>query len=132
MTQFALAHMRAPIADLVVPNAEHDRFSTEIVKELFPTADLDDIYVIDVNGKNIDELMTDAQRSLIMQSDFGGTELVKVMKRLIPAVEELVFWYGSDYDDLDEVHDTLQVLRGLESAVSVSTCEAYLRYRTTV
>ncbi len=129
MTQFALALLRKPIVGLVSPARERDGFMTEIARELFPSADSEDVYVINANGKSIEELMLDAQESLIMKSEFDETELSEVVEKLLPAVDELVFWYSSDYTDLDEAHDATHVLRALEDAVSESTCELYLRYQ---
>ncbi len=52
-----------------------------------------------------------------------------VVTEVAASINEFVFWYGSDYGDLDYVYDVPTLLNIIERAVSDSACEVYIRYK---
>lgn len=128
MTQFVLAITKDSSPSLVPVEKQRDDFLLEMAKNLFPDSPVNEIFVLDLKGKSIDQLMLDAQKELEF-SQFEKTELCHKISKIVPTVDELVFWYGSDYDDLDYVYDVSTLLRKLKEAVSESACEAYIHYK---
>lgn len=128
MTQFVLAITKDSSPSLVPVEKQRDDFLLEMAKNLFPDSPVNEIFVLDLKGKSIDQLMLDAQKELEF-SQFEKTELCHTISKIVPTVDELVFWYGSDYDDLDYVYDVSTLLRKLKEAVSESACEAYIHYK---
>ncbi len=129
MTQFVLAVSKTHNTNLVPVSRSRNDFLLEIASNLFPNLPLEEVYVIDVNEKDIDALMIDAQKLVIESSRFEQTELFKIMEKVAPSVDELVFWYGSEHEDLDYVYDAPALLSKLKEAVSESTCELYVHYK---
>lgn len=128
MTQFVLAITKDSSPSLVPVEKQRDDFLLEMAKNLFPDSPVNEIFVLDLKGKSIDQLMLDAQKELEF-SQFEKTELCHTISKIVPTVDELVFWYGSDYDDLDYVYDVSTLLRKLKEAVIESACEAYIHYK---
>lgn len=129
MTQFALAKAGRQHSGLKSIFELEDEFLRGAAIDLFPGVSLNEIYFLDVGGKDIDSLMLDAQKAVNDKKCFRETELYKAIEMVSDSVDELVFWYSSDYDDLDYVYDVPELLRKLEGAVSDSFCEVYGRYR---
>jgi len=129
MTQFALIRANdshegfKPLGDL-----GQDSF-VSIAKRLFPNADIDTIYVPEYFGKSIDSLMLEAQKFEMDEQGFEDTQFYKVVIDLAQNADELVLWYGSDYDDLECVDSIPALLESLREVVSDSFCEAYIRYK---
>lgn len=129
MTQFALASLKKyNFESKSLVKVEGD-FLSAIAAELFPNISLSDIYTLDVDGKDIDSLMLDAQKDVIDGIRFQETMLYDVVSELAASISELFLWYGSDYDDIDYVYDVPALLDIIESAVSDSACEVYVRYK---
>lgn len=128
MTQFALAITKNSCTSLVPVETQRDDFLLEIAKKLFPDSPVNEIFVPDLNGKSIDQSMLDAQKA-VESSPFEKTELCYAVSKIVPTVDELVFWYGSDYDDLDYVYDASTLLSKLKEAVSESVCELYAHFK---
>jgi hypothetical protein len=128
MTQFALAITKDDSPSLVSVERLRDDFLMQIAKKLFPDTPVSEIFSLDQDGKNIDQLMLDAQKTA-GSLQFEKTELCQTIRRIVPTVEELVFWYGSDYDDLDCVYDVSILISKLREATSESVCEAYVHYK---
>jgi hypothetical protein len=99
-----------------------------MARKLFPSSSDNNVFVLDSEGKNIDQLMLDAQK-MVRFSKFEKTELYHVINTIAPTVYEFAFWYGSDYEDLDYVYDVPTLLIKLEEAVSESACELYVHYK---
>ena len=131
MTQFVLAVSKTHNTSLVPISRSRNDFLLEIASKLFPDLPLEDVYVIDVNEKDMDALMLDAQKLVVESSRFEQTELFKIMEKVAPSVDELVFWYGSEHEDLDYVYGAPALLSKLKEAVSESTCELYVHYKQT-
>lgn len=127
MTQFALARADKDIYFLKGLNDVSDSFLLKATKKLFPDAPLSSIYKFDV-----DDLMLDAQRAINENIDFESTKLFQSIKKLTNSVDELIFWYGSEYDDLDYVHNESELLSKLKESVSDSFCEVYIHYKRNI
>lgn len=128
MTQFSLAIMKGSCEGLIPIERHQDDFLLDIAKKIFPGYPVSEIFVLDLKGKTIDQLMLEAQR-LVGFLQFENTELYRELSNILPAVDELVFWYGSDCDDLDFVCDVSDLMSALKCAVSESVCEVYIHYR---
>lgn len=129
MTQFALVKTSNSCPSLKPVEELGDDFLEGVAGKLFPDSSIDEIFVLDVDGEDIDGLMLDAQKLVIESSKFEGTELYSAIGKVAQAADELIFWYGSDYDDLECVYDVPALLSKLEEAVSDSTCELYIHYK---
>lgn len=129
MTQFALVKMNNGGPSLKPVEGLRDDFLSGVARKLFPDSAIDQIFVINTDGKDIDSLMLDAQKLVIDSSEFEGTELYSAIGEIAQAADELIFWYGSDCDDLECVYDVTALLKKLEDAVRDSTCELYIHYK---
>lgn len=132
MTQFALARSRKQINGLTSLAEVEDGFLSRVAFELFPAVSLNEIYRFDFGGKDIDSLMIDAQKAVIDKNSFQETALYKAVKAVAENVDDFVFWYGADYDELSYIYDVSVLLRKLEDAVSDSFCEIYIHYKKAV
>jgi len=129
VTQYALVKARRP-CDFLKSVAELDEPFFEIAaKKIFPTFSLSQVFIIDVDGKDIDKLFTDAQFACVNEKLFNSTDLKKIITQVLKVSDEIVFWYGSEYDDLDDVSDSDTLSEILENVVQTSTCEAYIRFK---
>ena len=128
MTQFVLVRSSIKRSGLKLVEELHDDFLIGMVVKLFPDSPFGEIFVID-DGEDIDSLMLDAQKQVIESVGFEKTQLYGVVENLAPSVDELIFWYGSESDDLEYVYDVPILLGKLKEAVSDSSCELYLHYK---
>lgn len=127
MTQFALAITKNKSPNLVSVEQQND-FLMEVAKKLFPNSPVSEIYSLDLDGKSIDQLMLDAQKSA-GSLQFEKTDLCQAIREVVSTFEELVFWYGSDYSDLDYVYDVPALIGKLKKSTNSSVCEAYIHYK---
>ncbi len=130
MTQFVLAAAKNHSANIVPISELRDDFFLEVSKKLFPDSPFEEIFILEIEGENIDDLMLEAQKSIAQSSKFKETKLYYTISKIAPAINELAFWYGSDYEDLDCIYDIPALLRKLEEAVNESTCELYVHYKS--
>jgi len=129
MTQFSLAVKKNSCASLKTLKKPQDSYLLGVAETLLPSFSFDTLFVIDVNGKDIDYLMLDSQRAIIDGVPFENTTLYMEVEKIVRTVDEIIFWYGSDFQDLDYVCDVPSLLAKLEKAVRDSTCELYVHYR---
>ena len=128
MTQYILVKssrrcdVLKPIADLKEP------FYERVVEKIFPSAVYGDFSLVDADGDDIDTLFTEAQKAIGNNQEFENTRLNKVISRILEVSDEIVFWYGSDFDDLDSVAEESVLRDSLKQALETSSCEAYLHY----
>lgn len=129
MTQFALVKANKSSPHLQPIDELKDDFLLGIVGKLFPGSSDDEIFIIYVDGMDIDALMLDAQKQMIESTKFEGTLLCNVIDKVAQTSDEIIFWYGSDYDGLDYIYDVPALLSKLGEAVSDSACELYIHYK---
>ena len=129
MTQFALARTSKQLDCLESVTELQDSFLLKSAFDLFPEVPLNEIYRIRVKSKDIDDLILDAQKAVVNMQEFQKTEFYRTVKNIAEKVDDLVFWYGSDYDDLDYTYEIPALLLELERNVNDSFCEAYIRYK---
>lgn len=129
MTQFALVKTRNSCPSIKPASGLQDDFLSGVAGKLFPDTSIDQIFVLSAGGKDIDSLMLDAQKLVIESSKFERTALYSAINNVAQAADELIFWYGSDYDDLECVYDVSSLLSKLEEAVKNSTCELYIHFK---
>lgn len=129
MTQFVLAKASSENDSLKAIEQLQDEFLMEAASKLFPHSSSSEIYILNINNSNIDSLMVDAQRAVIGDGVFKDTDLYIAIEKIVESIDELVFWYGSDYDDLECVDDIPRLLNLLELSVNDSCCEAYIHYK---
>ena len=129
MTQFALAKAGSTLDGLKSIEQLQDNSLTTAANKLFPNTPFNEIYAIVISDKDIDSLMLTAQRDLIANRGFKDTKLYKTINRLLSNVDELVFWYGSDCNELENIYDVSVLLNKLEAATSDSCCEAYFHFK---
>lgn len=129
MTQFALVKTSNNFPGLKPVSELRDDFLAGVASKLFPGSSSDKIFVFDVNGKDVDGLMLDAQKHIVGSSKFEETVLFHTIGKVARAVDEIILWYASDYENLECVYNVSTLLRKLEEAVSDSTCEIYIHYK---
>ncbi|MPY26902.1 hypothetical protein [Shewanella sp. YLB-07] len=129
MTQFALVTTSNAMDGLRSVESFGDEFLLGVAAKLFPGSPLNKVYLLNVGGKDVDSLMLDAQKAVIDNKVFQKTELYKVVNKVAQYVDDFVFWYGSDYDELEYVYDVADLLGKLEREVGDSFCEAYVHYK---
>ena len=129
MTQFALAKASSAHDGLKSIEQLQDNFLTTVANKLFPNTPFNKLYAIVILDQDIDSIMLTAQRDLMANRDFKDTVLHKKIVRLLSHVDELVFWYGADYHELEEIYDVSVFLTKLEEATSDSSCEAYFHFK---
>lgn len=132
MTQFALVKINGQgVVDnsLVKLSDVDDSFLENVAKELFPKSQLNDLYCFQVGGFNFDEIFLGAQKQINVGMTFEQTDLAKLLKSIFDKADEIVCWYGSDYDDLDNVGGIDSLLEKLEMSVREPSCEAYVYFK---
>lgn len=131
MTQFALVKASNNSPHLKAIHELRNNFLSQVVGELFPASSGDGIFVICVEEMDIDALVLEAQKQIINSAKFEETLLFRVVYEIAQTSDEIIFWYGSDYNGLDYIGDVPALLGELESAVSDSACEVYIHYKKT-
>ncbi|ASP38603.1 hypothetical protein CHH28_07900 [Bacterioplanes sanyensis] len=129
MTQFvlvALDNKPEGHLSLIELNELNDSFLVKAADELFISTPLDKIYSLDIDG-----LFLDAQKS-VPDVPFEKTELYESIKLISGSASEIIFWYGSEYGDLDCVYDEDELLVRLQRSISDSFCEAYVHFKKPV
>lgn len=129
MTQFVLVASPERCSGLVPVSNSNDAFLQEMSAKLLPDATADELFTIDLDGRNIDELMLNAQMAINGAARFETTELYDLIRRLALVVNDMVFWYSSDYEHLDRTNDVSVLLDDMQHSVRESTCEFYRHYQ---
>ncbi len=129
MTQFALARTSNNCSNLKLVEELQDDFLMGVADNLFPDSSMGKIFALEVDGVNIDSLMLNAQKMVIESLEFEESELCGIIVEVAQVVDELIFWYGSDYDELEYVYDIPTLLSKIEEAIGDSSCELYIHYK---
>lgn len=128
MTQFVLVKAKKSCTALVSLEELDNNFFRNVAKKLFPNFPTNEICILNVEGKDIDQLILESQKKLIY-SEFESTDLYRAIKEVALASDELVLWYGSDYEDLDYIDNTSDLFKEIESTLRSPICELYLHFK---
>lgn len=105
--------------DLFISAAQH----------LFHDIDKRDIFTIEFNGKNIDELCTNAQMNMTDGETFEKTYLYECIKLLSTYSDDFALWYGSDFLELDIFDDFNGAMNEIEVLLSESSGEIHIHFQ---
>lgn len=98
-------------------------FLQKCAKSLFKKVDIYNIYTL----TQFDELCMKAQdeifegRSITETKLFGYIELLKD--------EEIFFWYGSEFDDLDKIKAFDKLIESIHQSLTEASGEIYIHYK---
>ncbi len=129
MTQFVLIISNSCNENLLPASKEFNLFSYDVVNKKYPNLSIVDSYVIDFENKDIDDLMLDAQQLISSSYKFKQTKLYSIIQEIAIIADEIIFWYGSDCEDLDNIYDVETLLGELESSIRESNCEFYAHFK---
>jgi len=105
-------------------------FLWEIGHELFKQLSLVEQlwFLAPHENSDFDTLFTYAQRELYDGKPLEQTQVGKFLLSAIFYVDEMVMWYGNDWQDLTPVFDEKKFMLLLKEGLENSMCEVYLRY----
>ena len=132
MTQFALVKMNGQeiVTDCLGKLSDVDNsFLEDIANKLFSESQLGNIYCFQVGNSDFDGLFLEAQKQINLGVSFEQTDLAKLLKSTFDWIDEIVCWYGSDYDGLDNVDGINSLLEKLDMSVREPSCEAYIYFK---
>ena len=89
-----------------------------ILNDYFPNTD-NNIWIIE----DIHDYCNEAQES----KSFINSKLYYILDKLYDVCDYMVLWYGSEYDDLDEVYSKKGLFEYVEHCLKNPCCEIYLR-----
>lgn len=127
MTQFVLIKSDIVNHNLKPVQETKNDFLINISSIIYPKDHIKKIFVLNVNEKDIDQLMTEAQLLIFKKVLFENTDLYKVLINLQEVIGEIVFWYGSDYEGVDRIQSYDQLILCLKDSLKYSMCEFYAR-----
>ena len=106
-------------------------FLYSVSKKIFGTKSIENLYYLDCEGIDIDGLFLEAQKQMNKGVLFEKTRLYKCIKMVISDfnLDEIVFWYGDDFYDLDECDEMGVFFDTLKDRVADSFCELYMHYK---
>lgn len=129
MSQFLLAQdvdfSLLPQSIEVVP-AVSEEFLKVAGVQIFGTEVIEKVMVVTIDGEDFDTVFLQAQRDLVEGKDYESTRLSAVLHILSKAAKRFALWYGSDYDDLESVHDIQGLTRVVREGLSAPSVEAYV------
>ena len=79
--------------------------------------------------EKIDDYFSEAQLFLNNGKSFKSTKLYNILFNICDLCEVIIFWYGSEFENLDMVIDKKQMLLKIEESVKDSMCECYLIFK---
>lgn len=129
MTQFVLIKTEIHNGKLAKVSNGDEPSILKVAESKFSNCSPTEIYLIKSEGQDIDGLMVEAQKDVVEGKGFEETKLYSIIIELSKEADELVFWYGSESHDLDEIDNVDSLLISLEESISNSFCEAYLHYK---
>ena len=105
-------------------NLEKNLFLQRYARIFFQPDVVDNICTI----PEFDKLCTSAQEDINNGINIYNTELFKVLDKI--KEEEIYFWYGSEYNDLEEINDFNELISNIKDALIESSGEIYIHYKT--
>lgn len=129
VSQFMICYSKQDLTKLECTCLLKIKNNKELLKNVketyFRNVENDNVWVLE----GVDELFVDAQKYLMTEKKFESTHLYNIIKQISDICETIIFWYGSEYDDLDVVNDKNQLFLALKDALNDSMCECYSLYR---
>ncbi len=125
MTQFTLIHSDNKDSNLLSIESVNDEFLQHVAKDIFTGINNEFLFVINNNGKSIDDLLLDAHSRMANDYPFEQTLLYAVVSKLVDSASAMIFWYGSDYKELEMVRDKNHFFEELRKSTANSMCEFY-------
>ncbi len=131
MSQFLLAQgvdaSLLPCAVKVVPVPE-DEFLRAACENIFGAEAVTEVVTVVIDNEDFDTIFVRAQREMAEGKDFEGTRLSELLFVLSRAAKRVALWYGSDYANLEPVHDLQGLRHVVLEGLSLPSVEAYAIY----
>lgn len=94
-------------------------FILPMLEQYYPESPYDNIWVIN----NMEEYCCKQLRA----NEFAVSDLYFLLNNLYDICDWMIFWYGSEYDDLDEVCSKDELIRYVQKHMEEPCCELYVR-----
>lgn len=91
----------------------------EVIKEYFCEDDLSCLWIIE----KVHHYCDDAQ----LYGFSRDAKLYNILCELYEHCDDMIFWYSSDYKDLEQIHTKNEMLENVNNCLNDSCCEIYLR-----
>jgi len=85
-----------------------------------------ELTTLTLDEQDFDTVFLQAQRDLIEGEDYQSTGLHKLLSMLTKSSKRFALWYGSDYEDLEPVHDLKSLSRVIHESLLSPSAEAYV------
>lgn len=97
----------------------NNNFFVSVLTRYYAIDEYDDIWVIG----NIHEYCNET----LSYDDFFSSELFYLLNNIFDLCEWMIFWYGSEYDDLDKVYSKDELLNYVQHCIEKPCCQLYVR-----
>lgn len=101
-------------------------FLQKCAKSLFKRLDIHNIYTL----AQFDELCMEAQNEMFEGKSIIETKLFAYIELLKD--EEIFFWYGSEFDDLDKIKDFDKLIESIYQSLTEASGEIYIHYKSNI
>jgi hypothetical protein len=93
-----------------------------VLNKYYPDVEYYDIWIIETIHDLCDEPLD--------YDSFIVSELYHVLDKLYDLCEWIILWYGSDYDNLEELHTKKEFLKYVKCRIEYPCCEIYAKVCT--
>lgn len=100
-------------------NKKSNRFILSILEQYYREGQYDDIWIIE----NMEEYCC----RQMYYDEYIASDLYFLLNDLYDLCEWMIFWYGDDFEDLDEVYSKDELISYVQHCIEVPCCELYLR-----
>lgn len=108
----------------VVP-ALSDEFLRDVGGRIFGAEAIAEVVTVIADSEDFDTVFVRAQREMIEGKPYESTRLNELLVALSKAAKRVALWYGSDYADLEPVHDLQALTRIVREGLSSPSVEVY-------
>lgn len=123
MSQFMICKAKADLIEhggiLRSLNDKDDTLIRSILKLYYPENQFDDIWII----QNMEHYCC----KQLYYDDFFASELYHLIDNLYDLCDWMIFWYGNEYTDLDEIHTKNELISYVQHQMEMPCCELYIR-----
>ena len=98
-----------------------DRVANNLLKEI----EMDNVWIME----GVDNYFLKAQKDVFNGKKFKSTCLYKLLDKICDICHIIIFWYGSEFEDLDIITDKDKMFLYIQESIKDSMCECYLIYK---
>lgn len=123
MSQYMICKSKTDLSEfgcvLLNMDEKDNTLILSILKKYYPNKVYDNIWIIE----NMEEYCC----KQLCYNEFIVSNLYFLLCNLYDLCEWMIFWYGNEFCDLDEVYSKDELLSFVQHSIEVPCCELYLR-----